>query len=134
MPGRKPKVSATRARIESFVENLRQKRKVSTNDYLVLVHNFVRGLCRNSKVPDPEVLLDPYRFVRVCKKCRNWRKESPLVECYQCEDVYHVKCVGKVHDDDWVCGQCEQVCRHKQRAQENATSNRLPRKKQVEFP
>ena len=73
--------SAT-TRIETYLEKLKRRQDLTTNSYLVLVHNFIKRCVRNGKKPKPS--FDPYRYVRVCKQCENWRKKSSLVECFQC--------------------------------------------------
>jgi len=74
---------STASKIEAYVESLKRRRKdLTTNSYLILVHNFIKRRMRSGKRQKQN--FDPYRFVRVCKQCENWRKKSMLVECFQC--------------------------------------------------
>lgn len=78
------------AKIESYVDRLKRRDDLTTSSYLILVHNFIKRCLRTRE--QKKQRFDPYRFVRVCKRCLNWRNKSPLVECFQCEDVYHEDC------------------------------------------
>jgi hypothetical protein len=60
---------STASKIEAYIDSLKNAgdSEMTTNRYLILVHNFIKKRIKGSKKVGSG--LDPYRYVRVCKGC-----------------------------------------------------------------
>jgi hypothetical protein len=49
--------------------------------------------------------------MRICKSCDSWLRKDRFVECYQCEDSYHLGCaLGDLSDlEEWLCPSCQMM-------------------------